>query len=475
MATQLRAADAVHIYAEELGSQSKIIDVYVFDTSGARLTHAAVLEWLSARIAIVPIFRQRLRRLPGDLDYPYWDFDPFFDLAAHVSLSRFAGVGWDMLSELLGEIVDGPVSLNRPPWELHVITGVARVDGIPDGAAVAVLKFHHCVGDATATVGLARALFAGESADDEGAADATAVASRTRMLGSAVRRSPANAVRLASGLTQLRKDTRTIAEAADRGEVVPPQRTWPVTRFNRMLTSSTAIELVRFDLAAVDEIRAAVPGATVNDVALSVIGGALRAYLGETGELPDTSLGARVPRSVRSLQSSDAGNQFVVLSVNLHTDVADPLQRLREVFLSAQAEKRRLEHPAVLRTESVLGEVPAPYLKAAMKADARAVVARADAEVPGGNTLVSNVARGAGKDLHFCSAPAVDAFGVLPVADGAGVSHFVASMANRVTITVTADRELLPDLDRYVGILRDSFDELARGCGVDRQISVETA
>ncbi|MDG3009119.1 DUF1298 domain-containing protein [Rhodococcus sp. D2-41] len=470
MATQLRAADAVHIYAEELGAQSKIIDVYVFDTSGARLTHAAVLEWLSARIAIVPIFRQRLRRVPGDLDYPYWDFDPSFDLEAHVSLSRFTGVGWDMLSELLGEIVDGPVSLNRPPWELHVITGVAGVDGIPDGAAVAVLKFHHCVGDATATVGLARALFAGESVDDEGAADATAVASRTRMLGSAVRRSPANAVRLASGLTQLRKDTRTIAEAADRGEVVPPQRSWPVTRFNRMLTSGTAIERVRFDIAAVDSIRAAVPGATVNDVVLSVIGGALRAYLSETGELPDVSLGARVPRSVRSLQSSDAGNQFVVLSVNLHTDVADPLQRLHEVYLSTRAEKRRLEHPAVLRTESVLGEVPAPYLKAAMKADARDVAARAAVEIAGGNTLVSNVARGDGDDLYFCGATALDAFGVLPVADRAALSHFIASMAHQLTVAVTVDRDAMPELDEYMRLLRHSFAQLARGSGVVRGV-----
>ena len=54
-----------------------------------------------------------------------------------------------------------------------------------------------------------------------------------------------------------------------------------------------------FELDNIRKIRALVPGCTVNDVILSIVGGAMREYLDDKGELPMTSLTAMCPISLR--------------------------------------------------------------------------------------------------------------------------------------------------------------------------------
>ncbi|WP_181762943.1 wax ester/triacylglycerol synthase family O-acyltransferase [Rhodococcus spelaei] len=456
MSTQLTADDAVHVYAEEHGAQTKIMDVYVFDAAaaGVELAYDDLLTWVSDRIErCAPIFRQRLVRVPGDLDYPYWSLDATFDLRNHVTLTASAGPGWDSLMHQIGGIVDGPVDLTRPPWELHVITDVSGIADLPADAAVAVLKFHHCVGDATETVRLGRQLFASESEPATADVGTERDRSRLSMLGVAVRRAPRSVARLVSGLARLRKDGRGAA-----AEIPAAARQWPQTRFNRPLTSTLRFGRVVFDLPAVMAVRSQCLGATVNDVVLSVIADAMSAYLAEVGEWPDGSLGARMPYSTRAFKESTAGNRFDVLSVNLHTDVADPLERLRAIRDSAQEAKDGLTKRLGAPNAHTLDEIPAPYMRMALKADARA--RRAGQPVLGGNTLISNVGRGIA-DLQLLGSPVVDSFGILPITDGAGLSHFVASLADRLTITFTADAVMMPELERYARLLRAGFTELA--------------
>ena len=60
------------------------------------------------------------------------------------------------------------------------------------------------------------------------------------------------------------------------------------TRLNQRVTTNRVGDAIVIDLAEAKRVRTAVPGATVNDVLLAVVGGGLREYLGATGELPDS-------------------------------------------------------------------------------------------------------------------------------------------------------------------------------------------
>ena len=85
--------------------------------------------------------------------------------------------------------------------------------------------------------------------------------------------------------------------------------TAPRTSFNGTITGHRTIAIEDISLDKIKEIKNAVEGATVNDVVITVCGGALRRYLEERGELPDelagrlgAGLGARRVEEARRQQ-----------------------------------------------------------------------------------------------------------------------------------------------------------------------------
>jgi diacylglycerol O-acyltransferase len=85
--------------------------------------------------------------------------------------------------------------------------------------------------------------------------------------------------------------------------------------------------------------------ATVNDVALALVGSSLRHYLQARGALPDRSLVANVPIGMEELDAIPraAGNRFSRLTTSLATDVADPWDRLQRISAVTAEAKARLD------------------------------------------------------------------------------------------------------------------------------------
>src|SRR3546814_14793525 len=79
----------------------------------------------------------------------------------------------------------------------------------------------------------------------------------------------------------------------------------PETRFNVPVGPHKMFDATTVALADVTEIRGKVPGATVNDVVLTTVGGALRKYLAKHQELPKDSLVAVAPINLRGKGRSD--------------------------------------------------------------------------------------------------------------------------------------------------------------------------
>src|SRR4030095_6200429 len=98
------------------------------------------------------------------------------------------------------------------------------------------------------------------------------------------------------------------------------------------VSAPRVVESVGLPLPPMRAVRAAVEGATLNDVFLATVGGALNLYLGSKDELPPQSMTAMVPRTLRGAdKSADAGNQIGLAVMRLHTEIADPVERLRAI------------------------------------------------------------------------------------------------------------------------------------------------
>ena len=93
------------------------------------------------------------------------------------------------------------------------------------------------------------------------------------------------------------------------------------------MSAHRVFDAVRLRLDDLRAIKATVPGATINDVVLTTVGGALRAYLLAKDELPADPLIAMAPISVRSeAEKAAAGNMVSGMLTTLGTDVADPVR-----------------------------------------------------------------------------------------------------------------------------------------------------
>ena len=110
--------------------------------------------------------------------------------------------------------------------------------------------------------------------------------------------------------------------------------TAPRTLFNATITARRSVAFTDVSLADIKKVKDAF-GVTVNDVVTAVVGGALRHYLEDRGELPDHSLLAAAPVSVHD-QTAERVRDDQGLG-----DVLDPRHRRKGPRRAAPGHRRR--------------------------------------------------------------------------------------------------------------------------------------
>jgi diacylglycerol O-acyltransferase len=217
--------------------------------------------------------------------------------------------------------------------------------------------------------------------------------------------------------------------------------TAPRTSFNGTITGHRSIAYTDVSLDTIKNIKKAVPGATVNDVVLALSGGALRRYLMERGELPETSLLASVPVSVRSESKRAGRNQVSSMFCRLGTDVEDPLERITGM---ATANVNAKEHHKAVPADTLQewAEFAAPRtfgLAVRMVSDLR-LAERAPVIH---NLVISNVP-GPPVPLYFVGSRIDALYPLGPVFHGAGLNITVMSNNGQMHIGAIACSELVP-------------------------------
>src|SRR5947209_5750665 len=398
---QLSWTDDMLLRAETPATPLQIQLLLIYDPStapGGKVTFKGILEELDARLHLADVFRQRLTGLPAGLDRPYWVDDPNFDLEYHVRHIGLPQPGdWRQLCIQVARLHGRQIDLRRPPWEITVIEGLNSVPGVPKGSFAMALQLHHCAADAMA---------------------------REQM----------------------------IAAMHD-----PPAPSFPPkTRFNQTVSPHRVFEARFHDLADFKRIKARVAGSTVNDVALAYVGGALRHYLADHGELPDESLVAACPISLRDASANDGkGNMLFGRLQSLGTDIADPLVRLATIAESTAGSRSESGQSTRSQLIELIGTVPTSLLGVAAKA--ASVLPFSGPNVA--NTTVTNVP-GPSEPIYFCGARLLRAAGLGPLIGGMNLIHVVASYNGTLSISATADRDALPDPANYAHCMEHAFKEL---------------
>ena len=150
-ARQLGAQDARLLYSDTLHANANVTLVHIYDQGtvpGGTLRFKRVLERIEGRIAEQPMLRRKLRRVPLDLDYPYWVDDENFDLEYHVRHIALPRPGdWRQFCIQTARIHARPLDLARPLWEIYVVEGLDGLLELPAGSFALLVKIHQAAID----------------------------------------------------------------------------------------------------------------------------------------------------------------------------------------------------------------------------------------------------------------------------------------------------------------------------------------
>ena len=496
---QLSGADSMFLQFERGNNFMHVASLALYDPStaeGGGVRFKDVLRFFASRVAQFPQFRRRLVTLPLSLDRPYWVEAATIDVEFHVRHIALPHPGdWRQLCIQVARLHSRPLDRSKPLWEAYVIEGLHNVAGLPPGSFALYTKLHHSIIDGESGTELMKALHSltpepidfdaveAHSASTVFHSDpepsmselyARAALHNVSRVPSLAKFSLQTARRVAAvgaeALTTFRREgdgsllssVRSLL-TGDLSTLIP--RMPPQTRFSGDVSAHRVFEAVSFPLSEFREIRKQVPRATINDQFLCIVGGALRAYLSDKNELPDATMVAMVPMSLRGTEKGgDRGNQVGFTLMPVHSEIEDPIERLREIVESAEKSKRVTDAIGKELARDLLENTPAIIADPLLR----------NVQVPRIGLVVSNV-RGPDVPLYMAGAQLVNYVPISIVIDGVGLNVTAFSYAGRMWICAISCREMLPDPAFFADCMRSAFEQMKEGARREAAFTVEEA
>jgi diacylglycerol O-acyltransferase len=464
---QLSPQDAQFLYLESPDNLTHLTSVSIFDQStvpgGEVVRFKDILAHVEGRLHMSPLFKRRLVHVPLELDFPYWVDDEHFDLEYHIRHGRLPEPGdWRQFCIHVARYHSRPLDMNRPLWEMYVIEGLDNVDWLPKGSYALVTKIHHAAVDGKAIMDFFGAL---ADIDNKGTPAVPLNLARLRrspkpgIVDMAVR-AAWHTLRSPIGLTDaVMRSVPSVYHVAQR--VLAAQKSdkqdVPDTRFNHVVSPRKMFGARAFRLDDFKTIRTTVPGSTINDVVLTVCGGALRRYLRQHGELPDGSLIAWVPINARTSSKAEAhspGNNVTSMTVPIYTDVGNDVDRLGCIYEATQLSKEAKAGVSARLMTDLSQHVPA-----ATQVLAGRLVLRAGMAARTCNLFISNIP-GPQLPLYMNGAQQVGAYGLAPLVNGMGLFIATPSYNGEITFNVTSTREIMPDVEFFIECIAETVESL---------------
>jgi WS/DGAT/MGAT family acyltransferase len=400
-------------------------------------------------------------KVSGGFDLPRWVEDPDFDLDNHIRFASLPRPGsTDQLVKMVSRIHSHMLDRSQPLWECYLIEGVS-------GRRVAIyFKVHHALLDGVSTLEYMLGSFL--SSPD-------AQASRAFWQPPVNKKSQDQSTgllkRLGRASSEMLNQVRTLPElsatVAKEGLqilnlVESPTKapfTSPKSPLGKSISSKRSLAVKGFSLSRIKKLGKA-SGSTVNDIVLAMSAGALRDFLGESGGLPEKSLTAWVPVSVRTGEEGQAGNRVSVMVCSLATDVADAGERLEAIRASIQVAKSQLKGQSTRTTDNYT-MLLSSLLVLTQK------MGLAERIAPVANVVISNVA-GSRDYLYLNGATLVEQYPISMVIDGQALNITVTSHDDRLDFGLLACPGAVPDLQTLAENLETALEEIEKtSSGID--------
>jgi WS/DGAT/MGAT family acyltransferase len=363
----------------------------------------------------------------------------------HVRHSALPAPGGEReLATLVARLHSNQLDFDRPLWEAHLVEGLAG------GRFAFYFKAHHCAIDGVGAVRNVKKWLRKDPDDRRGLPDlshqprprrpARSVADRVQAVADSVRGHSAAVPELAGVLARMGVGANSTIRAA----LDTPRTLFnvPITQQRRLAACIVDIERLRAVGKAAD--------ATINDVILAILGGAVRRYLLEQDSLPKNSVMASVPVALD--RDDGTANAVAGFVVPLGTGEPDPRRRLEIIRAGTDRAKREISSMSSTASTqfSLLGLAPLAI------GQMTGTLAKLP---PFFNFTVSNVPLS--RDPLYLMGSRLEAIYPMSfLADGYALNVTLVSYAGSVNFGFLGCRDALPHLQHLGLYTAEALDEL---------------
>jgi WS/DGAT/MGAT family acyltransferase len=455
---RLKPMDAQFVDAEDEDRQASFAIASTAIFEGPAPGYDEFYAAIEGRLALVPVYRRKLREVPLRLGPPVWVDDPNFDLKYHLRQTALPAPGGDeQLAKLIARVMAQRLDRDFPLWEYWLIEGLA------DGRWALISKVHHCMVDGISGMDMYRVIFdlSPEPAPptveprtvpaEPGSLTLTASAAVDM-----ITRPARGAAALVNALTRpgdtVRQATQTArAVARLAGSAQPAAASslaGPIGRQRRYAWAR----------ASLDEVKTVKRelGGTVNDVVLAAISGGFRALLLSRGEQPAPHmLPSLIPVSLRAPGEENIyDNRVSVVLADLPVHLADPVERLAAIR-AEMSELKAVGEASAAEALIALGRyTPFPLasltVRLAYRLPQREIV-----------TVTTNVP-GPQQPLYALGRRLLEIIPYVPIATSLRTGVSVFTYCGQMTFGITADYASNPDVEVLARGIEDGLRELTQ-------------
>lgn len=453
---RMSAVDTAWLRMDRPTNLMMIVGVMVF---ARRMDFARLRNTIAARL--VGRYRRFRQCAVQEVGGAFWEDDLDFDIDAHLRRRALPkGSGKIALQALAGELAVQPLNPGKPLWRFDLIEDY-------EGGSAMVVRIHHSIADGIALVGVVLSL-TDESADAPAqdpppppGDDGDEFDEPSRGLLETLAETLGSAVHAGSDLGS---KAMSLAQDPDRLQTYGQYGVGLVAELAKLLAmppdsptslkghTSTVKRVAWAEPMPLDEVKALgkALGCSVNDVLLSAVAGALRAYLQQKGESVDgVEVRAMVPVNLRSARDEGTlGNRFGLVTLSLPIWEANPFARLFLVRERMNDLKHSFQPPLTLGILAVVGLAP----KLVQQQFLDMLAAKASA-------VMTNVP-GPRQPLYLAGNRLDQCMFWVPQSGDIGVGVSILSYNDTVQFSLISDRHFIPDPETVAPLFAAEFEKM---------------
>ncbi len=415
------------------------------------------IDAIRERAELIPMFRWHPEPTPFGIDYPVWVEESHIDWRHHVKTVELPEPKDEQaLYDLCMELHIKPIDMTRPLWETFVIEGLS-------GNRVALYqKLHHAAIDGQAGMIIQQIMF--DQTPESKPLPPNSLLAMLHFDRRTTRVSPTLGDTLISMAQDrlsrpITKDIEQVVTVAQKGwgmmrkvQKDKIKMTAPKSRFNKPVIAKRVYAAGSIPFTELKE-TGKLFDATINDVTISLCGGAIRRYLEDKNDLPTESLIAGAPIAMK--QKRRSLNNVSQMNISLCTDITDPLERLEAVKASAKQGKELAVH-MIETTDEIgkLGAIPNLLTKAALTIGKQPKIAASI--TPPFNLIMSNV-KGERNPLYIAGCKVVGNYPISALAHGQAINITCVSYLDQLDFGILSSPNVVPDPDILIDYIIDEF------------------